>query len=71
MGEDIASLNKVRALVTDTGGITAHISTTAKEYNVPCIVGTGNASEVLTDGMRVVVDAKNGKVLPYQKRTCK
>ncbi|HEC64888.1 MAG TPA: hypothetical protein ENI23_06335 [bacterium] len=62
MGEDIPIIGKIGALVTDTGGLTAHISTIAKESNVPCIVGTGDASKKLKDGMEVTVDATAGKI---------
>jgi len=62
MGEDIPVISKVGALITDTGGLTAHISTIAKECKIPCIVGTGDASKKLKDGMKVRVDATNGKV---------
>jgi len=62
MGEDIPIIGKVGALITDTGGFTAHISTIAKECNIPCIVGTENASKKLKNGMKVRVDANNGRV---------
>ncbi len=62
MGEDIPIIGKISALITDTGGITAHISTIAKESDIPCIVGAKDASKKLKDGMKVVVDAANGKV---------
>jgi phosphoenolpyruvate synthase/pyruvate phosphate dikinase len=65
MGEDIPVIGKVAALITDTGGITAHISTIAKECAIPCIVGTKDASKKLKDGMRVIVDADEGKVYSY------
>jgi phosphoenolpyruvate synthase/pyruvate phosphate dikinase len=71
MGEDIPILGKVKALITDTGGITAHISTVAKECGIPAIVGTGNASEVLEDGMRVIVDANKGRVYSFDKKQVK
>jgi len=67
MGKDIPIIGKIRALITDTGGITAHISTIAKECKIPCIVGTHDASKVLKNGMRVVVDATNGKVYSPSK----
>ncbi|MBN2015433.1 hypothetical protein JW766_01235 [Candidatus Dojkabacteria bacterium] len=64
MGEDIPVIGKIKALITDTGGITAHISTIAKECKIPCIVGTQDASKKLKNGMRVVVDADVGKIYP-------
>lgn len=71
MGEDIPVIGKVAALITDTGGITAHISTIAKECGIPCVVGTKDASRKLKDGMRVIVDATGGKVYTYSDRSVK
>lgn len=71
MGEDIPVIGKIAALITDTGGMTAHISTIAKECGIPCIVGTGNASMKLKDGMDVIVDATNGKVYNCSDRSVK
>jgi len=62
MGKDIPILFKAEALITDSGGITSHISTVAKELNIPMISGTGNASKVLEDGQEVILDATKGLV---------
>lgn len=48
--------------VTDEGGITSHAAIVARELSKPCIVGTGNCTKVLKDGMEVEVDADNGVV---------
>jgi len=64
MGEDMPVIAKIGAIVCDTGGLTAHISTIAKECGVPCVVGTKNASKVLQSGMKVMVNASSGKVYP-------
>lgn len=34
----------------------------AREYHLPAVVATGNATELLTDGQRVTVDGTNGFV---------
>jgi len=52
----------VGALVTDTGGILSHSSIIAREYRVPAIVATGNATRILHDGQRVIVDGNAGSV---------
>jgi len=39
-----------------------HASIVSRELGVPCIVGTGNATNVLKNGQEVTVDATNGKV---------
>lgn len=52
----------VGALVTDSGGILNHPAIIAREYRIPAVVATGNATELLTDGQRVKVDGTTGTV---------
>ncbi len=51
------------AIVTDEGGMTAHAAIVARELGIPAVVGTGNATKVLKDGMVVTVDGTRGLVL--------
>ena len=51
------------AIVTDEGGMTAHAAIVARELGIPAVVGTGNATKVLKDGMVVTVDGSRGLVL--------
>ena len=44
------------AIVTDMGGILCHVAILAREKNVPCIVGAGNATALLSTGMELCVD---------------
>lgn len=52
----------VGALVTDSGGILNHPAIIAREYRIPAVVATGNATRLLTDGQRVTVDGSAGTV---------
>lgn len=52
----------VGALVTDTGGTLSHPAIIAREYGVPAVVATGNATTVLHDGQLVTVDGTAGIV---------
>lgn len=51
-----------RALVTDTGGVLSHAAIIAREYRIPAVVATGNATQLLKDGQVVTVDGGNGVV---------
>ncbi|MBS3136622.1 hypothetical protein J4401_06750 [Candidatus Woesearchaeota archaeon] len=51
------SMKKISAIVTDEGGITSHAAVISREMNIPCIVGTGIATKMLKDGMKIEVDA--------------
>lgn len=53
-------MNKALAIITDEGGILCHAAIVSREFNKPCIVGTGIATKVLKDGDIVRVDAING-----------
>ncbi len=48
------------AIVTDKGGRTSHAAIVSRELGIPCIVGTENATNVLTDGTPVTVDCSGG-----------
>lgn len=56
------AIHKVVAMVTDDGGITCHAAIVSREFNIPCITGTRNATQVLSNGDIVEVDANLGIV---------
>lgn len=50
------------AIVTDRGGQLSHAAIVAREYGIPALVGTGNASRAIPDGARIRVDGEAGTV---------
>ena len=50
------------AVVTEIGGILEHAAVVAREFGVPCVVGTGIALSTLVDGEVVEVDGSAGVV---------
>jgi phosphoenolpyruvate synthase/pyruvate phosphate dikinase len=50
------------AIVTDRGGQLCHAAIVAREYGIPCVVGTREATKIIEDGMRVKVDGERGVV---------
>jgi pyruvate, water dikinase len=50
------------AIVTDKGGITSHAAIVSRELNIPCVVGTENATQVMKTGQEYTVDSRNGVV---------
>jgi pyruvate,water dikinase len=54
--------SQARGLVTDVGGILAHGSIVAREYGIPAVMGTGNATERIADGQVITVDGDRGMV---------
>jgi len=53
-------MKQVAAIVTDHGGRTAHAAIVSRELGIPCIVGCGNATEVLHDGVEVTISCAEG-----------
>lgn len=69
-------MKKAAAIVTESGGRTCHAAIVSRELGVPCVVGTGNATTVLKNGMQVTVSCAEGEqgfiyqgLLPFRVRT--
>jgi pyruvate,water dikinase len=58
----VPAMTQAAAIITDEGGMTCHAAIVSRELGVPCIVGTRQATTVLTSGMEVTVDGKTGMV---------
>ncbi len=62
----VPAMRKSAAIVTNSGGMTCHAAIVSRELGIPCIVGTASrgkpATESITDGTMVTVDAKLGVV---------
>jgi rifampicin phosphotransferase len=54
------------AVVTDGGTLAAHASLVAREYGIPAVVATGDATTRLSDGQVVTVDGGAGTIQPPQ-----
>ena len=54
------TMRRVSAIVTDQGGRTAHAAIISREFGLPCIVGTTDATSRLTDGQAVTVCCAEG-----------
>ncbi|MFA9431155.1 PEP-utilizing enzyme [Egicoccus sp. AB-alg2] len=53
---------KIRAAVSDIGGTMSHAAIVAREYGMPAVVGTGQATERIRTGQRLRVDGDRGIV---------
>ncbi len=49
-------------LVTDIGAVLAHGSIVAREFGIPAVLGTGNATRRIESGQRITVDGDSGTV---------
>ncbi|MBV8049434.1 MAG: phosphoenolpyruvate synthase, partial [Paludibacterium sp.] len=53
-------MKRAAAIVTNRGGRTCHAAIIARELGIPAVVGCGDATDVLSDGMSVTVSCAEG-----------
>ncbi len=58
--------SKIKAAVTDIGGITSHAAIVCREYGVPSVTGTGTATQTIKTGDMIRVDGDRGVVTILQ-----
>ncbi len=54
---------KVKAFVTDFGGLTSHAAILARSLNIPAVVGLHDATKKINHGDVIIVDGFNGIVI--------
>lgn len=57
-----AALWRARALVADSGGLFSHGAILARERGLPAVVGTRQATRLISEGQEIWVDADKGHV---------
>lgn len=57
-----SAILQCEAVVTDKGGVLSHAAIVSREFGIPCVVGTKEATNILNDDTKVVVDGKEGVV---------
>src|SRR4051812_40269492 len=58
----VVLFTKIAGLVTDTGGSTSHPAVLAREFGIPAVVGTSEATRRISTGDRIRVDGTAGVV---------
>ena len=56
------AIESAAGIITDEGGITCHAAIVSRELQIPCVIGTSNATRLLHDGDVVHLDSKKGIV---------
>jgi pyruvate,water dikinase len=54
-------MKRASAIVTDRGGRTCHSAIISRELGIPCIVGTGDATEKVKNGSPITVSCAEGE----------
>lgn len=55
-------MRRAAGIITNSGGATSHAAIVSRELKVPAVVGTGQGTQVLHDGMDVTMDCSQGSV---------
>ena len=58
----VVLFTRISGLVTDAGGMASHPAVASREFAIPAVVGTGEATSRIPDGARIVVDGDRGVV---------
>jgi pyruvate,water dikinase len=58
----VPAMKRASAIITDQGGSTSHAAIVSRELAIPCVVGTSEATKILSDGDIVTVDGEEGLV---------
>jgi pyruvate,water dikinase len=58
---------KIKAAVTDIGGLTSHAAIVCREYGVPAVTGTGVATSVIKTGDIIKVDGDTGIITVVER----
>ena len=53
-------MKRASAIITQSGGATAHAAIVSRELGIPCIVGVKDATNILKTGQEVTVDGSTG-----------
>jgi pyruvate,water dikinase len=54
--------SRLKAAVSDIGGIMAHTAIVSREYGLPAVVGTGFATQRIRSGQTIEVNGNDGMV---------
>ncbi len=65
--EFVPLMKKVKAIIANEGGVTSHAAIVSRELNIPCIIGTKNATDVLKNGDLVEMDMGSGVIKILKK----
>ncbi|MDO8486425.1 MAG: phosphoenolpyruvate synthase, partial [Candidatus Staskawiczbacteria bacterium] len=57
----VPAMKLASAIITDSGGRTAHAAIVSRELGIPCIVGTGRSTKIIKTGQNITVDCSEGQ----------
>jgi len=58
----VPAMKRANGIITEEGGVTCHAAIVSRELGIPCVVGTGDATEILPENSIVTLDGDKGLV---------
>jgi len=58
----MTAIMKAGGIITNVGGMLSHAAIVSRELKIPCLVGTENATEILTEDQLIILDATRGEI---------
>ncbi|MFN2267571.1 MAG: PEP/pyruvate-binding domain-containing protein [Desulfonatronovibrio sp.] len=58
----VSLMSKIAGIVTDVGSVAGHMSSVAREFQIPTLVGTKNATEIIPNYEVITLDASGKKI---------
>ena len=58
----VPAMKRANGIITDEGGVTCHAAIVSRELGIPCVVGTGEATSILSENSQVTLDGNKGIV---------
>lgn len=56
------AIHRSVGIITEEGGLLSHASVVCREMKKPCIIGVNNATGIIKDGDKIILDSKKGLV---------
>jgi len=63
----VVAMIKAKGIITDFGGMLCHAALVARELGKPCIVGTKNATKVIQNGQKILMDGTKGEIYIFEE----
>jgi len=58
----VAVMGRLRGIVTDLGSVTGHMAAVAREFELPTLVATENATSAIPDGTEITIDTVRRRI---------
>lgn len=58
-----AKFATLKGIVTEYGGVLCHTAVVSREYGIPCVVCTKDATKLIKDGSKITIDGATGEII--------